>query len=61
MSKAVEQYQSQVKRSLFCGRADREHLLDRLTEMLDDFQQAKPEADYDEYAATFGEPPAFGL
>ncbi len=58
MTKAAEQYQSRVKRSLFCGRADREHLLDRLTEMLDDFQQARPEADYAEYAATFGEPPA---
>ena len=58
MTKAVEQYQSQVKRSLFCGRADRDRLLDRLTEMLDDFQQARPEADYAEYAATFGEPPA---
>ena len=58
MSKAAEQYQSQVKRSLFCGRADREHLLDRLREMLDDFQQARPEADYIEYVATFGEPAA---
>ncbi len=58
MTKAAEQYKSQVKRSLFCGRADRDHLLDRLAEMLDDFQQARPEADYAEYAATFGEPPA---
>jgi len=58
MTKAAEQYKAQVKRSLFCGRADREHLLDRLTEMLDDFQQARPEADYAEYAATFGEPAA---
>ncbi len=58
MSKAVEQYQSQVKRSLFCGRADRDRLLDRLTEMLDDFQQTKPEANYIEYVATFGEPSA---
>ena len=58
MTKAAEQYKSQVKRSLFCGRADRDHLLDRLAEMLDDFQQARPEADYAEYAATFGEPSA---
>ena len=58
MTKAAEQYKAQVKRSLFCGRSDREHLLDRLTEMLDDFQQARPEADYAEYAATFGEPAA---
>ena len=56
MTKAAEQYQSRVKRSLFCGRADRDRLLDRLTEMLDDFQQAKPEANYIEYVATFGEP-----
>lgn len=58
MTKVAEQYKSCVKHSLFCGRADRNHLLDRLTEMLDDFQQARPEADYAEYAATFGEPPA---
>ena len=57
MMKAAEQYQSSVKHSLFCGRADKEHLLSQLAEMLDDFQQAKPEADYAEYAATFGEPP----
>lgn len=56
MTKVAEQYQSHVKRALFCGRADRSRLLDRLTEMLDDFQQAKPEADYAEYVATFGEP-----
>lgn len=58
MTKAAEQYQSRVKRSLFCGRADRDRLLDRLTEMLNDFQQAKPEANYIEYVATFGEPSA---
>ena len=58
MNKAAERYQLRVKRSLFCGRADRDRLLVRLTEMLDDFQQARPEADYAEYAATFGEPAA---
>ena len=58
MNKAAERYQLCVKRSLFCGRADRDRLLVRLTEMLDDFQQARPEADYVEYAATFGEPAA---
>ena len=58
MNKAAERYQLCVKRSLFCGRADRDRLLVRLTEMLDDFQQARPEADYAEYAATFGEPAA---
>lgn len=57
MTKVAEQYQSHVKRALFCGRADRSRLLDQLTEMLDDFQQAKPEADYAEYVvATFSEP-----
>ena len=58
MMKAAEQYQLRVKRSLFCGKADRDRLLGRLAEMLDDFQQARPEADYAEYAATFGEPAA---
>ncbi|MCI9120180.1 MAG: hypothetical protein HFG00_01455 [Oscillibacter sp.] len=58
MMKAAEQYQLRVKRSLFCGKADRDRLLGRLAEMLDDFQQAGPEADYAEYAATFGEPAA---
>ena len=58
MNKAAERYQLRVKRSLFCGRADRDRLLVRLAEMLDDFQQARPEADYAEYAATFGEPAA---
>lgn len=57
-SEAAEQYKSQVKRSLFCSRADRNHLLDRLAEMLDDFQQARPEADYTEYVTTFGKPAA---
>ena len=56
MNNPAEQYQLHVKRSLFCGRADREHLLSQLAEMLDDFQQTRPEADYAEYAATFGEP-----
>lgn len=58
MNRAADQYKSRVKRSLFCGRADRNHLLNQLVEMLDDFQQAKPEANYIEYVATFGEPAA---
>ncbi len=58
MNRAADQYKSRVKRSLFCGRADRNHLLNQLVEMLDDFQQARPEANYIEYVATFGEPAA---
>ena len=56
MNRAADQYKLRVKRFLFCGRADKNHLLNQLTDMLDDFQQAKPEADYTEYVATFGEP-----
>ena len=58
MNRAADQYKLRVKRFLFCGRADKNHLLNQLTDMLDDFQQAKPEADYTEYVATFGEPAA---
>ena len=56
MNRAADQYKLRVKRFLFCGRADKNHLLNQLTDMLDDFQQAKPEADYTEYVATFGVP-----
>ncbi len=58
MDKAADQYKLRVKRSLFCGRIDKNYLLNQLAEMLDDFQQAKPEANYIEYVATFGEPAA---
>ena len=58
MSEAAEQYKSRVRHSLFCGKVDRNHLLNQLVEMLDDFQQARPEANYIEYVATFGEPAA---
>lgn len=56
VNRAADQYRLRVKRSLFCGRSDKNHLVTQLEEMLDDFQQAKPEADYTEYVATFGEP-----
>lgn len=58
MNKAAKQYKLRVKHSLFCGRTDKKYLLDQLTQMLDDFQQERAEADYTEYVATFGEPAA---
>lgn len=60
MNRAADQYKLRVKRFLFCNRADRNHLLNQLAEMLDDFQQARPEADYPEYVTTFGEPAVCG-